>query len=61
MIMRNRSKSLDMPLHISTSLKDMLLCMLVCEMCEITLGEQDLEMDLVVIVMYNFDLIIRMN
>jgi len=55
------STSLDMPLHISMPLKDVVLSTLICEKCKISISGLDQEIDLVVMVMYDFDVIIGMD
>jgi len=52
---------LETPLCVSTPLKDMVLSTLVCENCKISMGGKDMEIDLVVMAMYDFDVIIGMD
>ncbi|XP_056176036.1 uncharacterized protein LOC130140508 [Syzygium oleosum] len=56
-----KSELLEVPLSVSTPLKDMILSTLACKDCKISIGGVDQRIDLVVLVMYDFDVIIGMD
>ncbi|KAI3437402.1 uncharacterized protein J3R85_005383 [Psidium guajava] len=49
------------PLVVTTPLRDSMLLTVGCRNCEITITDRSVEIDLIVLVMYDFDVIIGMN